>query len=57
MTGPKDYIIVTGTSVVDMAAKVSKRLRDGWQCQGGVVIAEKQLGDGVVSVFNQAMVK
>jgi len=35
----KEYTIITAASANDLELSVNERLKDGWECQGGISIA------------------
>jgi len=50
----KEYTVITAASANDLELSVNERLKDGWECQGGISIA--MLAESGRE-FCQAMVK
>ena len=52
-----DYLIVKGTSEIDLESLVNAHLADGWEPQGGVAAYECVQDELQRRVFCQALVK
>ena len=52
-----EYIIVIGSSVEDITAKVQEKLGYGWKLTGGLTMGEIGCVDGVYMKYAQAMVR
>ncbi len=52
---PIRYDVVTGSTAIDLAAKVEKLMMKQWELQGGVAVASSVISGVPVNVYAQAM--